>query len=195
MQRFRAFIRDACEEYGTLFGLGYVISFPLKRFLEGLNDMWGCDNLGDKSLRVPTFYSPDSHRIAPPLLQSESAPVKVATCVAIVFGAIHCIPWSFHFATFQERWVWRISAIIVLGVPIPWALLQPRLVKTLLEKDDDNPIWMDLCIRFILSILFTLDVLYIFARIILLVLPFVTLRALPPGAYVQLNWISFLPHI
>jgi len=31
MQRFRAFIRDACKEYGTLFGLGYVISFPLKR--------------------------------------------------------------------------------------------------------------------------------------------------------------------
>jgi hypothetical protein len=37
--------------------------------------------------------------------------------------------------------------------------------------------------------------LYIIARIILLVLPFVALRALPPGAYVQLNWVSFLPHI
>jgi len=192
MQRFRAFIRDACEEYGTLSGLGYVfISFPLTRFVEGLGGMWDCDNLGDNSLRVPTFYSPDSHRVR--LRKSESPPVKVATCVAIVFGAIHCIPWSFHFPTLQERCVWRISAIFVVGVPLPWALLWPHLPT--LRKKENNPIWMDLCVPFILSIFIILDFLYIFARIILLVLPFVALRALPPGAYVQLNWISFLPHI
>jgi hypothetical protein len=37
--------------------------------------------------------------------------------------------------------------------------------------------------------------LYLFARLALLVLPFIALRALPPGAYAQVNWISFLPHI
>ena len=44
-------------------------------------------------------------------------------------------------------------------------------------------------------IAFVLVPLYIIARMILLVLPFVALRALPPGAYVQLDWVSFLPHI
>jgi hypothetical protein len=44
-------------------------------------------------------------------------------------------------------------------------------------------------------IIFGMMFLYIIARIVLLVLPFVALRALPPGAYVQLNWVSFLPHI
>jgi len=157
MQRFRVFIRNACEEHGTLFGLGYVfIVFPLKRFVEGLGDMWGCHNLGDKILRVPTFYSPDSHHCVHGdvlrLLPSESAPVGVATCVAIVFGAIHCIPWSFHFATLQERWVWRISAIFVAGVPLPWSLLSPYL-WTLLDKNN-NPIWMDLCLLIMLLISF-----------------------------------------
>jgi hypothetical protein len=51
MQRFRAFRRDACEEYGTLFGLAYVfIGFPLKRFLSAFVDMAGGSIVGDKSL-------------------------------------------------------------------------------------------------------------------------------------------------
>ena len=199
MQRFRAFIRDACEEYGILFGLAYVfIGFPLDRFTGGLADMWDCDNLGDKILRVPTFYSPDLHYF----LHSDvlrllplPAPVGVATCAAIIFGAIHCIPWSFHFGTLQERWVWRISAIIVSGVPLPWALVQPRLTTLLWSEENNNPIWMDVCVFVASLTFFILDILYLFARIILLVLPFVALRALPPDAYVQLNWISFIPHI
>jgi len=51
MQRFRAFRRGACEEYGALFGLGYVfIGFPLKRFLGAFGDMSFCRTLGDKRL-------------------------------------------------------------------------------------------------------------------------------------------------
>jgi len=36
---------------------------------------------------------------------------------------------------------------------------------------------------------------YIIARIVLLILPFAAVRALPRGVYVQLNWAGFLPHI
>ena len=59
MERFWAFRQGACEEYGTLFGLGYVfIGFPLKRFLGSFEDMADCNTLGDKRLRVPTFIHP-----------------------------------------------------------------------------------------------------------------------------------------
>ena len=54
---------------------------------------------------------------------------------------------------------------------------------------------MKLYMNFMLLICVVVMFLYIVARIVLLVLPFVALRALPPGAYVQLDWISFLPHI
>ena len=114
MQRFRAFRRGACEEYGLLFGLVYVfILFPLKRFLGAFDDMVGCETLGDKRLRVPIFYSPYNEDDP-----EDRIPLASATCVATVFGAIHCIAWSFHFATLQEQWMWRIPAILVLGVPI-----------------------------------------------------------------------------
>jgi len=188
MQRFRAFRRGACEKHGTLFGLGYVfIGFPLERFFSTLWHMRSCSVLGDKSRRVPTFYSPDN--------DDHDHDIKVLAlvmCVAIVFGATHCIPWSFHFATSQERWVWRISAILISGVPISFLTLV-FLHTTFF--DENNATGMQLYSALIILIASGMMFLYIIARIVLLLLPFVALRALPPGAYVQLNWVSFLPHI
>jgi hypothetical protein len=36
---------------------------------------------------------------------------------------------------------------------------------------------------------------YMTSRIALLVLPLIALRALPPGAYVDLDWATIIPHI
>jgi len=188
MERFRAFRRDACEEYGILFGLVYVfIGFPLQRFLGAFDNMVACDTVGDKSLRVPTFYSPYNYGD-----NNKDLPFFLAMCVATVFGAIHCIPWSFQFATLQERWVWRISATLILGIPICMAAIGCHLSN--LNKEN-KPTWMRVHALFLGSILIVFMFLYIIARMVLLVLPFVVLRALPPGAYVQLDWVSFLPHM
>jgi len=189
MERFRAFRRVACEEYGTLFGLGYVfIGFPLKRFIYAFGDMLDCKTLEDKSLRVPTFYSSKKDND-----DTDDTPIWLALCIATVFGAIHCIPWSFHFATLQERWACRISAILVSGLPISW--LAFTLLFDRFDPNKNKPIWKNLYEGFIVWSWTVMTFLYIIARIVLLVLPFVALRALPPGAYVQLDWVSFLPHI
>jgi hypothetical protein len=89
--------------------------------------------------------------------------------------------------------VWRISAIFVSGVPI-YFIASKFLLKRFCYKYN-KPTWMDVCEMFIVLITIIMAFLYIFARIVLLVLPFAALRALPPDAYVQLNWVSFLPHI
>ena len=60
---------------------------------------------------------------------------------------------------------------------------------------ENNHTWVKLYGDFMALIGIVMIFLYIIARIILFVLPFMALRALPPGAYVQLNWVSFLPHI
>ena len=189
MQRFQAFRRGACKEYGTLFGLGYVfIGFPLKQFIYSFGDMWDCTTLGDKRLWVPTFYSSDDHDD-----DNRGIPFRLAVWVATGFGTIHGIAWYLQFATWQERWAWRISAILVSGLPIAWILVM--WLFTIFSRRNNTPTWMMLHQGFITLILIAFACLYIIARIVLLVLPFVALRALPPGAYVQLNWVSFLPHI
>jgi len=188
IQRFRDFRRSACEERGSLFGLGYVfIGLPLKRFFHAFYDMSDCKTLGNKSLRVPTFYS--SYNDDDP---NDDKPTVPAVCVATVFGAIHCIAWSFHFATMQERWVWRISAILVSGLPIPIVLFALGFDVTV---EENRTVWRkpgNICFGLLLILSISL---YLIARIVLLVLPFMALRALAPDAYVQLDWVSFLPHI
>jgi len=129
MERFWSFRRGACEEYGAFFGLGYVfIGFPLILFIKTLVDTVNCKTLGDKSLRVPMFYSPHSDHADDHL---DYIPRVLAICVATAFGAIHCIPWSFHFSTLQERWVWRMSAILVSSMPISFAALMRPLYLTI----------------------------------------------------------------
>jgi hypothetical protein len=41
----------------------------------------------------------------------------------------------------------------------------------------------------------TFMLLYVVARVVLLVQAFMTLRSLPPGAYQTVHWTTFIPHI
>ena len=186
MQRFQAFRRRARTKHGTILGLGYVfIVFPLKRFFRAFDDMLNCETLGDKTLRVPTFYSPPD--------DDSSTALGIGVCVSIVFGAIHCIAWSFHFATLPEQWAWRLSAILVSGLPISIIVFSSLL--TIFDKKEPKTAGMNLYEDILSFILMSMACLYIIARIALLILPFMALRALLPGAYAQLDWVSFLPHI
>ena len=182
MERFQAFRRRSRKKNGTLLGSGYIfIVFPLERFFGAFYDMLYCDTLKAKTLRVPTFYSPPDEDYLMALAG------VLGMCVATVFGAIHCIAWSFHFATLPERWAWRISAILVSGLPI----VMPPLAGHIMKKNTGVKLYKYFAKFIVISML----CLYIIARIALLVLPFMALRALLPGAYVQLDWVSFLPHI
>ena len=178
MRQFQTFRRRARIKYGSVSGSIYVfIIYPLENFFRAFIDMTGAETLEDKTLRVPTFYSsPDVDR---------NMAIGLGFFVSIVFGAIHCIAWSFHFTTMRERWAWRISAILVSGSPIAILVLSSPLVF------DVGEFYV-----FILGfIILLVGCLYIVARITLLILPFVALRAPVPGAYVELDWVSFLPHI
>ena len=185
MQQFQAFRRRACTKHGTVFGLAYVfIVFPLIWFFQYFDDMFSAETLKGKTLRVPTFYSPPD--------DDSSYALLLGVCVSIVFGAIHCIAWSFHFATLPERWAWRISSVLVSSLPI--AVTTLSLLLTVFDQEHKTT-GMIVYDNILMVILMSMTCLYIVARIALLVLPFVALRALVPGAYVELDWISFLPHI
>ena len=102
--------------------------------------------------------------------------------VGICFGAIHCIAWHFSLPTHAELLMWRISSVAITVVPI-------------------NIFW-----GFILgsySMNYTVEIililphvtLYILARAVTLVLAFISLKDLPPGAYETVYWTTFIPHI
>ena len=128
-------------------------------------------------LRVPTFYSyTKAHRDR----------VIFALCVSVLFGAIHSVAWFYDFSTSPERWGWRISSIIVSVVPLILSSMFTAIWMGTVKDGSNN---------FFFLFWNTFLWVYMMSRIALLLFPLIGLRALPPGAYVDLDWATIIPHI
>lgn len=149
-------------------------------YVTGDQDYWldlSCEE------RVPTFWSSCTSEDEIPL-QADI----ISLSVAMLFGAVHCAAWSYAFPSLAEKQMWRACAIAITAIPLPMAGMFVVL------KPLDGFHW-DL-IHFLQSFIMTLSgLLYIIARIFLLVLSFTTLRNLPLSAYQTVQWTTWIPHI
>ena len=130
--------------------------------------------LRNGSLRVPTFYSYTGKIPWDRLI--------FAFCVSILFGAIHSVAWYSEFPTAMERSFWIIYSIFILVIPL--ILFSIHVVAFRMKIEETSSILMG-C--------FSMN--YTISRIFLLLLSLISLRALPPGAYVDFDWASVIPHI
>lgn len=131
--------------------------------------------------KVPTFYT------GPNDLFTDHDKWKVfvvSVLVATTFGCIHCIAWFFLFPSYQEQQIWHIASIIISATPLGGVLLI-LLLDHLFGLESPLKVF----------VLWLLSLAYIGARLILIVLPFVTLRNLPPAAFQTVNWTTFIPHV
>jgi len=120
--------------------------------------------------------------------------VMVIAVIASAFGGIHCIAWSFTFPTITEKILWRVASISITSVPI--ALFLPVFLLDCDSLDDFRDLFKHLVPdQTLLYYGVPQIVLYILSRLVLLILPFLTLRSLPPTAYHTVDWTSFIPHI
>jgi len=189
IQQFSAFIRRQRQKHGAVLGLTYVfLLYPLRSFFSGFTDMLVSDTLNDSMpLRVPTFYAPTITRYNPVIRA-----VAVAICVAVIFGGIHCVAWSFYFPTLQEKLAWQISAASVAGLPILiWVFTV--LLSAGVNIPSDN--WQNISNSVFAFMVLAALTSYVIARIVLLVLPCIALRELNLAALVEIQWAAFLPHI
>jgi hypothetical protein len=105
---------------------------------------------------------------------------SVVAAVAMVFGAIHCTAWSQAFPSEAERILWRVASIAITGVP-------PVLYVFSVTPGIPDAIFT--------SLYDVVTAMYVVCRVLLLVLPFLSLRALPPNAYQSVRLAPFIPHI
>ncbi|KAF7969696.1 hypothetical protein HWV62_26144 [Athelia sp. TMB] len=110
----------------------------------------------------------------------------IALLVATTFGAVHCIAWSYTFASRTELLMWRASAIAIVTIPagLIIGLGMPRV-------DKSSDVWYYITI---IASLIGAPV-YICARAILLVLSCDTLKSLPYNVYQTVQGTDFIPHI
>jgi hypothetical protein len=140
-----------------------------------------------KRTKVPMFYAgnPDGE---------EGIAGIIALIVSVVFGAIHCIAWSFDFGSHTEQLLWRISSIAITTVPV---LLFLAFVVVFLMIPDSPQINLFrttmLCLGFAAIALLALS--YVAARLTTLVLAFMNLASLPPGVLQAVHWTTLIPHL
>ena len=137
-------------------------------------------NLGHED-RVPRFWADSA---SDEQLLADLIMLGVGVC----FGAIHCIAWHFSFPTHTELLMWRISSVAITAVPV-YVPLVYGLGGWLTKMNYD----FGLTIAFFSG--FSGGILYILARAVTLVLAFISLGDLPPGAYETIHWTTFIPHV
>ena len=108
--------------------------------------------------------------------------------IATVFGAIHCMAWSFHFPTRAEQILWRISSLATASIPGVWAIVAPLIGFFLMIYEAHRSDAANFLIVFPLF-------LYAVGRIALLALCLMALRSPPPSSLQTVQWINFLPHV
>ncbi|KAF8644494.1 hypothetical protein AX16_008434 [Volvariella volvacea WC 439] len=167
--------------------LKWLIKKPFVAIFSPLDRM-----LSSEDTRSPTCVGPYYSGFLPG--QEWVTMISLSSLVGVLFGGIHLIGWNFLFSTSIERDLWRASSIIVTVEP---AIL--AVSATLDWLGDEYP-------RFRVLILIVLrpvgilagifgPVLYVPARIALLVLPLFALRDLPPSAHQNVQWSDYIPHI
>jgi hypothetical protein len=136
--------------------------------------------------------------------------------IAGMFGAIHCLAWNANFPTRIESKLWRVSAVIVTTggstliltalagacASVKWEVVRaiavgeisiPAAVEEITSKGKAILI---IIAGGIGGLLYgAICIAYVLARICLLVLALLSLRALPYDAYLTASWTLYIPHI
>lgn len=131
--------------------------------------------------RVPRFSAGD-----PSNVQISQADI-VTSIITILFGAIHCFAWSFHFPSETEKLLWRIASLITTASPVAWAAL---FTYVLINVSKQTHTFLTLSLLTVVTV-----PLYLVARTIILVLALLSLRSLPPAVYETVYWTTFIPHV
>ncbi|KAJ7700352.1 hypothetical protein B0H17DRAFT_1128772 [Mycena rosella] len=136
-----------------------------------------------ESTSVPSFWSAEDNAA----YGARTAFVMAECLVGTVFGAIHCAAWKAHFPSADEMWMWRTCSLLVTTIPLVvplWGVL--RFLITTKSRGYDTVV---------AATLLAGTPTYIIARLFLIILPFTTLRALPPDEFTDVDWRVYIPHL
>lgn len=173
----------------------------VKPFFQPIAGPWSVSTLGEGRTKYldeaeMTYY----YGILSP--KDSVTVVILFVLIASAFGAIHCAAWSFVFPTKAEQYIWRTSSLLTAILPACGFLYYCSIklyVYSLQRGSRLNKarlLWFSVFrsrIFFHLSCL--VPMLYIGARVVLLVQMLVLLRSSPIRVYLSTEWTDWIPHV
>lgn len=118
---------------------------------------------------------------------------------SIAFGGIQLTAWKIDFPTIAEAWLWRASALWIATSGFIWFTINGLgHYFTWVEN-----LWTDvvkmkankLMMAFLVTLASICGGAYVFSRGFLVVEAFISIRALPKGAYDTPDWSQLIPHL
>ncbi|KAF9008028.1 hypothetical protein BDQ17DRAFT_1407260 [Cyathus striatus] len=119
----------------------------------------------------------------------------------VVLGLVHCIAWNSDFPSMAEKTLWRTSSILTATVPLFDAVIGSFLTMCydLIDSVYKDEGWRHVRLKIAGAVTAGVVMiglfLYVVARLYLLLEAFLSLRALPPSAFENVEWTNFFPHI
>ncbi|KAF7327373.1 hypothetical protein MKEN_00314900 [Mycena kentingensis (nom. inval.)] len=150
-------------------------------------------------------YDPDVEKAVPTFWyasQSDELPdgsIKVMAggfLVGSVFGAIHCAAWAAYFPSLAEQALWRSTSVLVATLPL---LIMGIMFAGSALSDIEHTRRLDGKLEAVkaagMFIVLAASAVYFVARMALLAVTFTTLRELPRGVFVDVDWSRYIPHL
>ena len=145
-------------------------------------------------------------------LNSRTTPYRGITLLEMLYGiafelvyfGIHLAGWNFTFPTSTERTLWRVASLQLLGVLLFYLAIitiftyyYNNIARAMFGKSVTSMLGIaHICPRWLIIVAYyPVIIAYGTARTYILVEAFVSLRALPLGAYTSVDWADFIPHV
>lgn len=143
--------------------------------------------------RVPTFWSDDRGDMFDEDREDLDAYFTadiIALITAMLFGAVHCVAWSYAMPTEIEGVLWKAAAGAITAVPVIVVLGYLASAPILLLFPTAKAAQAAMTI-----VALACAIAYISGRVTLLILSVTSLRSLPMAAYQTVSWTTDIPHI
>jgi hypothetical protein len=148
------------------------------------------------STSVPWFWSTHGlYRKGPRKgdIRFVSTFIFIQFLVGTAFGVIHCAAWNAHFPSTLEMFFWRLGSLVIAATPFSITLVFIlRILGRKMALLSEGETFMSSAGE---TIAYGGFGFYVYARLLLILLSFTTLRALPPSAFVDVNWTKYIPHL
>ncbi|TDL14701.1 hypothetical protein BD410DRAFT_902936 [Rickenella mellea] len=146
--------------------------------------------------KVPSFFAGDTNENDDDMWPAALASATIAT----IFGALHCIAWSFQYPSHEIAILWRTCSLLITCLPFTLvfcAKLTAILDNLIGEHNIDGIVYGIVCIPFFaaMAVLIVSPFIYVAARVTLLVEAFLLLKTHHPDVFQVIQWTNFIPHV
>lgn len=107
---------------------------------------------------------------------------------AFLYGGLHLLAWNAPFRSRTEEWLWRSSGISIMASG-------PYILPLLFLPPDDDSKLDDFGWNLFIILAFFLGLVYVVARVYLVVECFINLAYLHDSVYEMPSWSQYFPHI